>query len=219
MRLPKINSERWLSTENLYNEEWRPVVGFEGNYEVSSYGRVKSFITNSKHKKPHILHVLFKKQNGYTAIAFHHKRKTKQELLHRVVAAAFLGGYHEGLEIDHINTIRTDNRLINLRWVTRKENHLNPLSRVHHSLANLGKKHTEEQNERSSLAHIGKGMSIENGFAREVFQLDDEFNIIKRWGCITDAARYLGLKSIGNIVSCCKGNRQHSGGYRWSYTI
>lgn len=64
--------------------------------------------------------------------------------VHRVIYETFIGEIPDGYEIDHINTIRTDNRLENLRCVTHKENMNNPLSLKHRSEAMKGKKLSEE---------------------------------------------------------------------------
>jgi exodeoxyribonuclease VII small subunit len=63
----------------------------------------------------------------------------KNYTVHRLVATAFIENPEEKAEIDHINTIRTDNRVENLRWVTRSENFLNPLTRVRNSEARKGR--------------------------------------------------------------------------------
>lgn len=77
-------------------------------------------------------------------------------LVHRLVYETFVGEIPEGMEIDHINTIRTDNRLENLRCVTRKENHNNPLTIKHYSESRKGVKFSEEHKRRMSEVRKGK---------------------------------------------------------------
>lgn len=85
--------------------------------------------------------------------------------VHRLVAWAFpeiCGEYKEGLQVDHLNTIRDDNRPENLRWVTPSENRLNPITNArfrnsvtgekHHM---YGKHHTEESKKKMSESHMG----------------------------------------------------------------
>ena len=74
-------------------------------------------------------------KNGYDYVSI--DRKTK--LLHRVVWEVFNGEIPEGMEIDHINTDRTDNRIENLRLVTSKENKNNPLTIEKYKISNRGK--------------------------------------------------------------------------------
>ena len=75
---------------------------------------------------------------GYLAITVK-KPKTTLALVHRLVFETFIGKIPQGYEIDHINTIRDDNRLENLRVVTRRENLNNPLTRKHISDSRKGK--------------------------------------------------------------------------------
>lgn len=76
--------------------------------------------------------------------------------VHRLVYETFVCRIPKGYEIDHINTVRDDNRLENLRCVTRKENLNNPLTRKHISEAAKGKKHYEEWRKKLSEANKGK---------------------------------------------------------------
>lgn len=82
---------------------------------------------------------------------------------HRIIWETFNGDIPKGYELDHINTIRTDNRLENLRCVNRSENMLNPITREHNSEAqkgkcpwNKGKKHSEETKQKMSESHKQK---------------------------------------------------------------
>lgn len=81
-----------------------------------------------------------KMKNNYLVIQIK-KPSRKTCYSHRIVYETFKGEIPEGKEIDHINTIRDDNRLENLRIVNRKENMSNPLSREHLRLSHLGIKY------------------------------------------------------------------------------
>lgn len=111
-------------------ENWKDIEGYEGLYQVSNIGRVKRlagfkcnverFLTGSKDKDGYILICLSKDGNA------------KKYKLHRLVALHFIPNIENKPEIDHINTIKTDNRVENLKWVTRKENANNPFTIKHH---------------------------------------------------------------------------------------
>lgn len=93
------------------------------NYLIYSDGRIYSKLKNK--------FIGSKYSNGYIMISF---PGNKREYVHRIVALAFpeiCGEYEEGLEVDHLNTIRDDNRAENLRWVTRSQNRNNPISCEH----------------------------------------------------------------------------------------
>lgn len=95
-------------------EEWRDVVGSDGEYQVSSLGRVRN--SNTKH----ILSTFA--VDGYRLLSVKKNGKRMKQRVHRLVAEAFLEN-PEGKEyVDHINGIVDDNRVENLRWVTHSEN-------------------------------------------------------------------------------------------------
>lgn len=80
---------------------------------------------------------------GYTVVGVS-KPKRKLMFVHRLVFETFIGELTQGYEIDHINTIRDDNRVENLRCVTHAENNKNPLTRKHRSEARKGKQSTNK---------------------------------------------------------------------------
>jgi hypothetical protein len=103
-------------------EQWKPVVGYEGLYEVSNLGRVKSLPRNGTIK---IERILKQNQNGYGYLHVGLRNKSlKTKLVHRLVADAFLNYISKKGEIviDHINNNKKDNRLDNLQIITHREN-------------------------------------------------------------------------------------------------
>jgi hypothetical protein len=102
--------------ESVVEEEWRPIVGYEGKYEVSDLGRVKSF---ARYKDGRILKPSPNK-DGYLHIILCNKGQ-KTCLVHRLVLQTF-NTTEEELDCDHVNFIKNDNRLVNLRWATISQN-------------------------------------------------------------------------------------------------
>lgn len=101
----------------LIYEEWRPVKDYEGLYEVSNFGRVRSL----KFGKVRILK-LIKIKIGYLYIGLYKDGRAKKFRVNRLVYEAFNGEIPDGMEVNHINEIKTDNSVWNLNLMTRKEN-------------------------------------------------------------------------------------------------
>lgn len=99
-------------------EVWRKIDNFE--YEISNLGNVKS-LRNNIILKPDI-------RSGYYSVNLYNQGKRNRQLIHRLVATYFLPNPENKPQVDHINTVRLDNRVENLRWVTAKENINNPFS-------------------------------------------------------------------------------------------
>lgn len=100
--------------------ERRPLPGFEGHYDVSDDGEVRRVVKG----KGGILGPLrpFILRGGYPCVYPSKNDRRRQVMVHTAVAAAFLGPRPEGHTINHKNGIKTDNRAINLEYVTQKEN-------------------------------------------------------------------------------------------------
>ena len=197
-------------------EIWKPVIGYEGLYEVSSLGRVRSLdrIDSNNHPLKGVILKPYISNSGYLLVGLYKQQKRDRKLLHRLVAEAFIPNPENKSEIDHINTIKTDNTVFlnedgsvnyektNLRWTTRKENINNPLTKTKMrinarkpSKGKYGKKHHR---------------------SKPIIQYDKEGNFIKEWECANDVERVLGI-SNKHIGSVCLGKRKSCGGYIWKY--
>ena len=126
-------------------EQWKPVHGYEGIYEVSSHGRVRSLdrtVTYSDgrvcRRKGKILRTTLDKY-GYKVVGLCNQGRQKTRTVHSLVAEAFIGTRPEGMEVCHNDGSKTNNHVDNLRYGTSRENALDRLR--HGTNANAAKTH------------------------------------------------------------------------------
>lgn len=106
----------------MEQEIWKEIKGFDGNYSASTKGRVKSNgLLKGKNSKVRILKTEMSKK-GYLRVGLTKDGKQKKYLVHRLVAIAFLDNPNNLPEVNHRNEIKTDNRVENLEWMSRRDN-------------------------------------------------------------------------------------------------
>lgn len=207
--------EHWknLSLENLieefegilYTEEWRPIIGYEGLYEVSSFGRIKSLgrklINESGHKynrNKRIISLQPDGKRGYLKARVHKNSIGATISVHRAVAIAFIPNPENKPEVNHDKGIKTDNRVIKLWWSTGGENRL-------HAYHVLNVKRPLE-------GKFGK----DHHTSKKVNQLTLSGEFIKLWDSMADAQR-AGFGFLSSISACCKGKLKQVKGFKWEY--
>ena len=159
-------------------------------YEIFEDGRIFSYAKN-KWLKPQI------NKNGYFQIILSdNDGNLKNYLYHRVIfEACSQAPIPEGMQVNHINEDKSDNRFENLNLMTPKQN------------ANYG-----SRNERMKKSKINHPMCC-----KQVEQYDKDGNLIQRWPSINEVYRQLGY-SFGCISECCRGKRKTAYGYFWKFT-
>lgn len=171
-------------------EIWKDIVGYEGLYQISSFGRVKSL----KFGKERILSTS-PNGSGYLNVVLCKKGfKPFNGGTHRLVALHFIDNPENKEQVNHIDGCKTNNKVENLEWNTSSEN-------TQHSYdVGLSKKGKD-----STSSKIIYQYTLDNIF-------------IKKWDCIRDVQRELNIKQ-SNISVCAKGKVKTAGGFRWSYDI
>lgn len=175
-------------------EIWKDIEGYEGFYQVSNLGQIKSLDRYIKCKngaerymKGRILnHTVNKKRRGYCEISLHMNGKEKRYKVHRLVALAFLPNPYNKPEVNHKDEDKENNRVDNLEWVTSKEN------------ANHG-----SRNKRCGIPS-----------KKKIKQIDKEGNVVKIWDSSIDAGKILNISSSG-IRNCTCGRTKTYLGYYW----
>lgn len=180
-------------------EIWKDVVGYEGLYQVSSIGRVKSLPRNGTTKLFKILKPgLFK---GYYGIHLSRHNKIKVITVHRMMGFAFMmDSYFEGAQINHLNGIKTCNLIDNFKWVTASEN----IQHAHDS--GLCKPAKYWLGKTGNHHHTSK----------PIMQFDLHGKFIKEYISATFAAKENAFNRQ-HISQCCSGTRQQSNGFIWRH--
>lgn len=171
-------------------EIWKSVFGWSGLYEVSSYGRVRSlrFINNRVNKilaEPRIRRMNI--TSGYYRICLSNLENRIHVLVHRLVLESFVGPCPEGFEAAHLNGNRLDNRVSNLQWKTRKDNHADKLT---HGTAQRGEKNGTAKLKDKTVLSIRS--DFENGISQS--ELVKKYNL--GWSNLNSIVRRRSWKHI-----------------------
>lgn|SRR5574343_155487 len=110
----------------LFMEEWKYIIGYEGKYSISTYGRVRSEDRYSRNTMKSTRHVkeriLKEKNNGYPYVILSNGDKRISAKIHRLVAMAFIQNTSKYNCINHIDGNKSNNHVNNLEWCTHKQN-------------------------------------------------------------------------------------------------
>lgn len=201
----------------MEEEIWKPIEGYEGKYEVSTHGRVKSLARTimrrdgralplgEKILKPgvNITGKYFK--NIYRYVFLHNDTCSRCEYIHILVAKAFIPNPENKPCVDHIRGSHMGDMVENLRWCTHFENNHFDLAHSHMCYAMSGERHPR----------YGK-FGSDNPTSKAVEQYTKNGEYIKTFGSTMEAQRETGVAHT-NISACCLGKRKTTGGYIWKY--
>lgn len=176
-----------FTLEDLDGEQWADVPNCEGLYQISTFGRVKSFWGKTKIIRPQI------NAQGYLTVHIH-KSGRKAWLVHRLVAICFIPNFSSKPEVNHNDGHRLNCHVSNLVWATRAENV------KHASICNLIKKGEERYGAKLSNAEV---LYIrENPNKLKPKELAEEFNVtIQKISAIQLGEYYA---SVGGVIRSCK---------------
>lgn len=143
-------------------ENWKPIVGYEGLYEVSNNGNIrtveritKMFMFLQNRYVDRVIKCKIKSKckdkDGYELVNLKKEGKHKPGKVHRLVAEAFIPNPDNKPCVDHINGIRNDNRVENLRWCTQKENLNFEIARKNNSNSSKIRAQKSKRNEKGQF--------------------------------------------------------------------
>ena len=184
---------------DMETEIWKDIKGYEGKYQVSNFGRVKSLPTiitradggkgTIQHRKEHIS---YGSGTRYNSVKLYKDGKKVSKRVSRLVWEAFNGDIPEGMEVNHIDENRKNNRLDNLNLMTPQEN-----SRWGTRTSRI-------------VGHAKKEKPVQ--------QLTLDGLIVNQYKSVREASRQTGICPI-SIMNVCNNKPRYNtaGGYKWKY--
>lgn len=182
-------------------ELWKNIEGYEGKYQISNKGNVKSLIDNKGNSRELIRKLRVGKQ-GYYYVNLFIGCKSKSKKIHRLVAEHFIDNPHNKPCVNHIDGNKLNNNVDNLEWCTCSENSKHA---VKHGLMVMP---TGVKN------YMFNRHGAQNPNSVPVFQCDLQGNVIKEWVNMKIAGEQTGIHPT-HISACCRGIRKTAGGYIW----
>lgn len=183
-------------------ENWKAIAGYEGMYEVSDFGRVRS-VDREVRRNDGITQVYSSKilkprtNRGYLSVALSKNGSPRFMAIHRLVGCAFIENPENKLEINHLDENPQNNCATNLVWCTRKEN------------VNWGTCHQR------SITHPNF-IAATKRLSKRTAQLSLDGQLLKVWDSLRAISRETGYMPR-HIAKCCNGKTKTRYGYRWSY--
>ena len=181
-------------------EEWRDVEGYEGLYQVSNEGRVKTLGRTvnyndgrTRYFEPKILSQHYDK-DGYCQVCFSIDGKTYQKKVHRLVAQAFIPNPNNYPMVNHKDECKTNNFVENLEWCDCKYN------------LNYG----------TNPARISERVRNNKYISKEIVQITLDGNIVRVYPSTREVERELGLWHTG-VSACALGKNNSCGGFKWKF--
>lgn len=184
------------------SEVWKDIEGYEGKYQVSNLGRVRSLprthdIIREKngsfiyHRKEKMLAPRIDRYGYQHVNLYDNEQHMKRHPVHRLVAKAFIPNPEHLPTVNHKDENKQNNRADNLEWMSISENN------------NYG-----TRGQRIGMANARK--------RKAVVQLNMDGREVNRFVSLNEASRVTGI-SLGSIGKCANGENHSAGGYRWRY--
>lgn len=184
-------------------EIWKSIEGYEGKYEISTFGRVKSLSDKNGKKRELILKPRIGKQ-GYLYLNLWENSKGRAKKIHRLVAETFLEKPENAQCVNHKNCVKTDNRVENLEWCSFSYN-------AKHASQN-GRLRNQCGKDNAMFGKHGKNNPCSKALLQKTLDGED----VAVWENSVIAAETLGF-CRHSLTRCARGERKTAYKYIWEY--
>lgn len=207
---PEVNSQRWLDVSDLPNEVWQDIQGYEGAYQISCYGRIKSlprtrrggsFVYPAKIIK---LHLGKTPKNDYYIVVLYKNGTKSTKRVCRLVASAFIDNPSNLPQVNHIDENTHNDTAWNLEWCTASYNN---------SYGEHPKKISKAAKERTRTGKCFDGSNYLGKMVAPVLQYDLDGNFIREFESVTEAKE----KYSSRVQDCLNGKTTQASGFQWKY--
>lgn len=183
----------------MENEVWKDIPGYEGYYQVSNLGRIKSLARYQDNHgtlqyRPETIKVLGDNGHGYKIANLYVNGRQVMRYVHRLVATVFIPNPTNCTQVNHIDENKSNNRVDNLEWCTPKYNSNYGTARARNSALTRNHPNT----------------------SRSVLQFDMNGKFIKEWPSLHEPQR-LKIASSSSISRVCRGIEKQANGFIWRY--
>ena len=207
---PEVNSQRWLDISDLPHEIWKNIQGYEGAYQVSCYGRIKSlprtkrggsFVYPAKIIK---LYLGKAPKNNYYIVVLQKDGAKSIKRVCRLVARAFIDNPSNLPQVNHIDENTHNDTVWNLEWCTASYNC---------SYGEHPKKISKAAKERTRTGKCSDGSDYQGIMVAPVLQYDINGNFIREFESVKEARE----KYSSRVQDCLSGKTTQEGGFQWKY--
>ena len=183
-------------------EEWKDIPGYEGLYQASTFGQIRSLDRRVSNRS--VKGVILKQHSyktGYNATCLCKNGSVKTVLVHRIIAKTFIDNPNNLPTVNHKDEVKTNNSVDNLEWCTSKENTNYGTCISRRANTHRGKKHKPFRR---------------RDLCKRVVCMTKNDEIVAEYESISQAQIESGIK-FQNISSVCLGKAKSAGGYKWKY--
>lgn len=185
-------------------EVWKPIKGYEGKYEVSNIGRVRTLHYYGGNRT--VVMKQSTRRDGYASVGLSRNNVVKTYLIHRLVAEAFIKNPDNLEMVNHKDENKSNNTVENLEWCTRSYNQVYSMN-LHPERRKIFGENFKDKSTGKNLSPMTKHIPRKYFMRIEQRTLDDE--LIKVFDSFSEARKETGLPT-GNIKAVCDRNKEAS---------